>query len=146
MQQIINPVERVLCPELLFEDALKVFAAKCADAIASVGASLDAEMKSGLVVTPEFGRSAGARPLGEVGWPAVAITISPSLHKTPTAIEFGGDLRCRHSAQRKQDHSVSITLFGVTLLSLKLLEDIQILRATKFDIHAKPPCSNRKKV
>jgi len=146
MQQIINPVQGILYPELLFEDALKVFAAKRADAIASVGAGFDAEMKSGFVVTPKFGCRAGARPLGEVGRSTVAITISPLLHKPPTAIEFGGDLRCRHSIQRKQNRSASITLFGVTLLSLKLLEDIQILRATKFDVHAKPPCSNRKEV
>ncbi len=146
MQQIINPVKGVLCAELFFEDALKVFAAKRADAIASVGASLNADMKSGFVVTPEFGCSAGARLLCEIGRSTVAITISPLLHKPPTAIEFCCDLRRRLPVQRKQDRTIPITLFGVTFLSLKLLEDIQILRATKFDVHAKPPCSNRKEV
>jgi len=146
MQQIIHPVKGVLCPELLFEDALKVFAAKRADAIAAAGASLDAGLERGFVIAPEFGRGAGARLLGEVGRSTVAITISPLLHKPPTAIEFCCDLRRRLPVQREQDCTIPITLFCVTLLSLKLLEDIQILRAAKFDIHAKPPCSNRKEV
>ena len=67
MQQIINPVKGVLCPELLFEDALKVYSAKRADAIAAAGAILDAGLESGLVLAPEFGRGTGSRPLGDVG-------------------------------------------------------------------------------
>jgi hypothetical protein len=81
VQQIINAVKGVLCPELLLEDALKVFATKRADAIAALRASLDAGLKSGFVTAPEFGRSAGARLLGEVGKPTVAITVGPLLHK-----------------------------------------------------------------
>lgn len=146
MQQIIDTVKGVLRPELLLEDALKVFPAKRADAIAAVGTSLDAELKSGFVIAWKFGGSARTRLLDKVAQPTVAITVGPLLHKPPTAIEFRCDLRRRLAVQREQDRAIPITLFGVALLSLKPIEDIQILRATKFDVHAKPPCSDRKEV
>jgi len=140
VQQIINAVKGVLCPELLFEDALELFAAKRADAIAAIGASLDAGLKSGFVIAPEFGRRAATRMLLEVSQPAVAITVGPLLHKPPTAVESCGDLRRRLPVQREPDSTIPVALFCVALSPLKLLEDIQVLRATKFDVHAKPPC------
>jgi len=146
MQQIINAVKGVLRSELLFENALKIFSAKCANAIAAVGASLDADLKSGFVIASKFGRSAGARLLGKVGQSTVAITVSPLLYKPSTAVKFVCDLRRCHPAQCEQDRTIPIALFGVTLLSLKFFEDIQILRATKFDVHAKPPCIYSKEV
>ncbi len=69
MQQIINAVKGVLCPELFFEDALKVFAAKRADAIAAAGPSLDAGLEYGLAIAPEFGWSARSRLLSKPGGP-----------------------------------------------------------------------------
>jgi hypothetical protein len=146
MQQVVYTVKGVLCPELRFENALKVFATKRANAIAAAGASLDAGLECGLVITPEFRWSTGARLLGEVGQPTVAIAVGPLLHKPPTAVEIACDLKRRLSVQREQDRPIPITLFGVALLSLKLLEDIQILRATKFDVHAKPPRINSREV
>jgi len=146
MQQIINAVQGVLCPKLLFEDALKVFAAKRADAVAAAGASLDAGLECGFVIALKFGWSAGARLLGEVGQPAVAIAVGPLLHKPTTAVECGCDLRRRLSVQCEQHRTIPITLFGVSLLSLKLLKDIQILRTPKYDVHAKPPCISSKGV
>jgi len=140
MQQIINAVKGILRPELLFENALKIFAAKRADAIAAVRASLDADLKSGFVIAPKFGRSTTARLFGEIGQPTVAITVGPLLHKPSTAVECCCDLRRRLPAQREQDRTIPVALFCVALLSLKFLEDLQILRATKFDVHAKPPC------
>ncbi len=146
MQQIINAVKGVLRPKLFFENALKIFTAKRADTIATVGASLNADLKSGFVIASKFGRRAGARPLGKVGQPAVTITVGPLLYKPSTAVELFCDLRRRHPAQCEQDRTISIALFCVALLSLKFLEGTQILRATKFDIHAKPPCIYRKEV
>ena len=64
VQQIINAVKGVLRPKLLFEDTLKVFAAKRAYAIAAIRASLNANLKSGFVIAPKFGWSAGTRLLG----------------------------------------------------------------------------------
>jgi len=146
VQQVINAVKGVLGPELFLEDALKVFAAKRADAIAAAGSSLDAGLEYGLVIASEVSWRARSRLLGKVSQPSVAIAVGPLLYKPPTAPEVGCDLGRCLPVQREQDRPIPITLFGVAFLSLKLLEEIQILDATKFNVHAKPPCICRKEV
>lgn len=140
MQQVVGAFERVRRPELLPEDAHRVFAAQRAHAVGLGGPGEHALAEGLLALARQDGGAARLLARGDGLDAAVAVGVAPPLHKILAAPQHGLNGAGLLAGERETNGAVTVALFSVAFAADAAVEFGQVLGTTKRHMHGGPPC------